>query len=109
MMIFLQGVLVAQEISTLRINGVDVPVVFERDTSLPIVSVQVVVKNAGSMEDAEKHGIAEFLAGMMGEATKEMGSTAFAVELEFRAISLGATAGTETFVYDISSLKEQFP
>lgn len=108
-MILVQGVLVAQEVSQINVNGVEIPVVFEKDTSLPIASVQLVVKNAGSMEDGANEGIAKFLAAMLGEGTKEMGSTAFAEELEFRAISLGAHSGVETLVFEASALKEQFP
>lgn len=109
LMIMLQGVLVGQEISQINVGGVNIPVVFEKDTSLPITSVQLVVKNAGSMEDAHNEGIAKFVAAMLSEGTKEMGSTAFAEELEFRAISLGAHSGVETLVFEASSLKEQFP
>jgi predicted Zn-dependent peptidase len=105
----LQGVLVAQEISQITVEGVNVPIVFEKDTTLPIASLQLVVKNAGSMEDGAHDGIARFLAAMLGEGTKEMGATAFAEELDFRAISLGAHSGVETLVFEISSLKEQFP
>ena len=109
LMILLQGVLVAQEIGKIAIQGVDIPVVFEKDASLPLVSLQLVIKNGGSMEDGTNEGITKFLAAMLGEGTKEMGSTAFAEELEFRAIGLSANAGTETLVFDVSSLKEQFP
>jgi len=108
-MILLQGVLVSQEISQINVNGVEIPIVFEKDASLPLASVQLVVKNAGSMEDGTNEGIAKFLAGMLGEGTKEMGATAFAEELEFRAISLDAHAGVETMVFEASALKEQFP
>ncbi len=108
-LMILGGVLVAQEISTISVHGVDVPIVFEKDTSLPLVSLQLVIKNGGSMEDGNTEGIAKFTAAMLGEGTKEMGSTAFAEELEFRAISLGANAGTETLVFELSSLKDQFP
>ena len=108
-MILLQGVLVGQEVSQINVNGVEIPVVFEKDASLPIASVQLVIKNAGSMEDGEHEGIAKFLAAILGEGTKEMSATAFAEELEFRAIGLGAHSGVETLVFEVSSLKEQFP
>lgn len=108
-MIFLQGVLVSQEISKISVSGVEVPIVFEKDTSLPIASLQLVVKNAGSMEDGAHEGIAKFLSSILGEGTKEINSSAFAEELEFRAISLGAHAGVETLVFEVSALKEQFP
>ena len=108
-MILLQGVLVGQEVSQINVNGVEIPVVFEKDASLPIASVQLVIKNAGSMEDGEHEGIAKFLAAILGEGTKEMSATSFAEELEFRAIGLGAHSGVETLVFEVSSLKEQFP
>ncbi|WP_245391476.1 insulinase family protein [Sulfurospirillum diekertiae] len=98
----------SQEISQINVNGVEIPIVFEKDASLPLVSVQLVVKNAGSMEDGANEGIAKFLAGMLGEGTKEMGATAFAEELEFRAISLDAHAGVETLVFEASALKSSF-
>ncbi len=109
LMIMIQGVVVAQEITQMSVNGVNVPIVFEKDSTLPIASLQLVVKNAGSMEDGSHEGIAKFTAGMLGEGTKEMGSTAFAEALEFRAISLDAHSGVETLVFEVSSLKEQFP
>lgn len=107
-LIFLQGVLMAQQISHIEINGVNIPIVFEQDRSLPIISMQLVVQNAGSMEDGSQEGIAKFLAGILGEGTKEMNSTAFAQALEQRAIALSANAGTETLVFELSSLKEEF-
>ncbi len=109
LMIFLQGALVSQEISKVTINGVDVPIVFEQETSLPIASLQIVVKNSGSMEDGAHEGISKFTSSMLGEGTKELGATGFAEALEFRAISLSAHAGTETLVFEVSALKEQFP
>lgn len=109
LMILLQGVVVAQEISQINVEGVSIPIVFEKDATLPIASLQLVVKNAGSMEDGAHDGIAKFLAAMLGEGTKEMGATAFAEELDFRAISLGAHTGVETLVFEVSSLKEHFP
>lgn len=109
LMIMIQGVLVSQEISYMNVDGVDIPIVFEKDSTLPLASLQLVVKNAGSMEDGDKDGIAKFLAAMLGEGTKEMNSTDFAEALEFKAILLSAHAGVETLVFELSSLKEQFP
>ena len=78
LMIMIQGVLVSQEISYMNVDGVDIPLVFEKDITLPLATLQLVVKNAGSMEDGDKDGIAKFLAAMLGEGTKEMNSTDFA-------------------------------
>ncbi|MBL0686550.1 MAG: insulinase family protein [Sulfurospirillum sp.] len=106
--IILQGVLVSATIERVKINGVEIPIVYEQNSALPIVSLQLVVKSAGSMQDSGKDGLAKFTANMLTEGTKKKGSVEFAQELENRAISLSVNAGTETFVYEISLLKEQY-
>ncbi|WP_456453079.1 M16 family metallopeptidase [Hydrogenimonas sp.] len=90
------------------INGVEVPLIFERETLLPIASMQVVFRYSGSLADGEHPGLAKFSARMMNEGTKSLGATGFARALEQRAISLSAHSGTETFVFELGSLKEQF-
>ncbi|MDD3325233.1 MAG: pitrilysin family protein [Sulfurospirillaceae bacterium] len=99
----------AQVVDKVAVQGVDVPIVFEKDTKLPISSLQLVIKNSGSAKDGELFGIARFVSNMLSEGSKEMGAIAFAKALEQRAINLSVHAGTETFVFEISSLKEQFP
>ncbi len=104
----IQGVfVVAAEVKNIKVNGEDIPVIFERDTNLPIASMQLVFKNSGSMTE-EKEGLSKFCAKMFNEGTKKLGSVGFARELESKAIHLSASSGTETFVFEISSLKEQF-
>ena len=90
------------------INGVDVPLIFERQTLLPIASMQVVFRYSGSLADGNRTGLAKFSARMMNEGTKTLGATGFAKALEERAINLSAHAGTETFAFELSSLKEEF-
>ncbi|WP_024955397.1 M16 family metallopeptidase [Sulfurospirillum arcachonense] len=95
-------------IEKVNINGIEVPIIYEKNRALPIVSLQLVVKNAGSLQDGDIAGLARFTSNMLGEGSKTKGSIAFAEELEKRAISLSAHAGTETFVFELSSLKEQY-
>ena len=90
------------------IKGVDVPLIFEEERSLPIASMQVIFRYSGSLADGDHPGLAKFSARMMNEGTKKLGSTGFARALEERAISLSAHAGTETFVFEESSLKDVF-
>ena len=106
--IFLQGVLVSAVIDKININGVDVPIVYEQSRSLPIVSLQLVIKNAGSQQDGDNTGLARFTSSMLGEGTKQKGAIEFANELESRAVSLNTHAGSETFAFELSVLKEQF-
>ncbi len=104
----IQGVfVVAAEVKNIKVNGEDIPVIFEKDTNLPIASMQLVFKNSGSMTE-EKEGLSKFCAKMFNEGTKKLGSVGFARELESKAIHLSASSGTETFVFEVSSLKEQF-
>ncbi len=108
-LIFLQGVLVSAVLDNIEIKGVKVPIIYEKDSHLPIVSLQLVVRKSGSIEDDGHAGLARFTASMLNEGTKKLGSIGFSSQLDQRAISLSANAGTETFVFEISCLKEQFP
>lgn len=91
-----------------EINGVEVPLIFEEERILPIASMQVVFRYSGSLADDGHAGLAKFSARMMNEGTKSLGSTGFAKALEERAINLSAHTGTETFVFELGSLKEEF-
>ncbi len=101
------GALMASEVLTLD-NEYKSAVVFEQDTNLPIVSMQLVFQQSGAIEDGKKPGLAKLVAKLLGEGTKKMGSAAFAEALESKAIHLSASNGTETFVFELSSLKEEF-
>jgi len=108
-MIVLQGVLLSSSIEELLIEGDKTPMIYEGDKTLPIASMQVVFKNAGSIKDGEKAGLARFSANILNEGTKKLGSVGFATALEDSAIHLSAHSGTETFVLEVSALKEKFP
>ena len=94
-------------LSQLKINNTDVPFIFEENKNLPIVSMQLIFKNSGSLSDTQD-GLAQLSASLLNEGTKKEGSTGFATKLESRAISLGTHAGKETFVIEVGSLKEEF-
>jgi predicted Zn-dependent peptidase len=106
--LFLEGVLMSSSLSNIEVKGVKIPVIFEKDSHLPIVSLQIVVQNSGSIKDGDKSGLARFTANMLNEGNKKLGSQKCANLLDQRAINLNVNSGTETLVYDLSSLKEQF-
>merc|ERR1711941_224392 len=83
----------------------DIPVVFEQDTKLPILNLQLVFKNSGYIQDT-KSGLASTSAKLLNEGTKKLGSTKFATKLENSAISLHTSNGFETFVIELSSIKD---
>ncbi|CAA6811683.1 MAG: Zinc protease-like protein [uncultured Sulfurovum sp.] len=103
-----QGILMSANLSQLKVNNTEVPFIFEEDKNLPIVSMQLIFKNSGSLSDT-KDGLVQLSAALLNEGTKKDGSIGFATKLENRAISLGTHAGKETFVIEVGSLKEEFP
>ncbi len=96
------------EILKVEVNGTQVPVVFEHDDRLPIVSMQLVFQNAGSIANGNQAGLARAVSKVYGEGTKSLGSKAFSEKLDAKAIHISATAGGETFVFELSCLKEHF-
>jgi predicted Zn-dependent peptidase len=106
--LLMQGVLMSKDVINIEVNGVNVPVIFEEDKSLPIVSMQLVFLSAGSIEDNGMDGLARFSAAMLNEGTAKIKAADFAKELENRAINFDVNAGRETIVFELSSLKEEF-
>jgi predicted Zn-dependent peptidase len=103
----IQGILMGANLSQLKVDKVEVPFIYEEDTNLPIVSMQLVFENSGSLADTHS-GIAKLLAALLNEGTKKDGSVGFATKLENRAITISSNAGKETFVIEVSALKSEF-
>lgn len=107
-LLILGKILMAATIEYIQTNGINVPVIFEHDSRLPIATMQFTFTNSGSITDTTKAGLAKLSAKIMGEGTKTLGSNAFAEALESKAIHISASSGTETFVIEMSCLKEEF-
>lgn len=101
-------ILMAAKIETIEIDGVKVPLIYEEDKRLPLVSTQLIFRNSGSISDVDIAGLAKFSAKVLNEGTKKLGSNAFAQKLESKAISISTSTGTETFVMNVSSLKDEY-
>ncbi len=95
-------------LSPIEINNTEVPIIFEEDKNLPIISMQLIFKNSGSLQDENKGGLVKLSAKLLNEGTLKDGSIGFATKLENRAISLSAQTGAETFVIEVDALKEEF-
>jgi len=65
--------LMAAQIQYIKANGYEIPVIFESDKRLPLVNMQFIFQNAGSINNTKKAGLAKFSARMMGEGTKKLG------------------------------------
>ncbi|MDQ7045751.1 MAG: pitrilysin family protein [Sulfurimonas sp.] len=98
----------AARIEYIETNGLKIPVIFEDDKRLPLATMQFVFTDAGSITDTNKAGLAKISARMMNEGTKELGSSAFAEQLESKAIHIASSTGVETFVMEVGSLTENF-
>jgi len=94
-------------LDTIVVNEIPIPVIFEQDHHLPLVSMQLVFEHSGALTDT-KPGLAKLASRLLGEGTKQMGSEAFAEALESRAITLDASVGAETFVISLNALKSEF-
>jgi zinc protease len=94
-------------IKHIDINGIEIPIIFEEQKSLPILNLQLVFQNSGYIQDKDKSGLVNLSSQLLNEGTKELGATKFAQELEENAISLHSSIGFETFVIELSNLKEQ--
>jgi predicted Zn-dependent peptidase len=105
--LFLLGqVIMAATINYIEVKGVKIPLIFEEENRLPIISMQLVFKDAGSISD--KSGLAKLSSKMMNEGTLSLGSNGFATALDEKAIHISSSVGAETFVMEYSSLKDQF-
>ncbi|WP_223898480.1 pitrilysin family protein [Sulfurovum sp. TSL1] len=95
-------------VQEIEVKGSKVPVIFEQEKYLPIVSIQLIFKNAGHLSNT-KDGLADMSARLMNEGTSKEGSVGFATKLDAHAVEIGAHVGRESFVIEVSSLKSEFP
>ena len=106
-LILIQGYLMAASLLKVDVNGVEVPVIFEKDNRLPLASVEFIFKDSGYLA-SKKAGLVTLSSSLLNEGTSKSGAINFAKELENRAIDLSVHTGRETLVFTIESLKEQF-
>ena len=107
-LLILGQIIMAATIEHIEVNGIKVPLIFEKDERLPLVTMQFTFTNSGSITDTTKAGLAKFSAKVMNEGTKKLGSSAFAEALEAKAIHISSSTGAETFVMEVGCLKENF-
>ncbi|MDQ1264600.1 MAG: zinc protease [Campylobacterota bacterium] len=107
-LMILGNILMAAKIEEIEVEGMKIPIIFEEDKRLPLVAMQFVFQNSGSIADTTKAGLAKFSSKVMNEGTKTLGSTSFAEALESRAIGISTSIGRETLVMELSCLKEEF-
>ncbi|MEA1879622.1 MAG: pitrilysin family protein, partial [Campylobacterota bacterium] len=97
----------AASLHDITIKDTKVPIVFEEGKYIPIVSIQLVFKNAGHLSNT-LDGLADMSAKLLNEGTKKEGSIGFATKLDAHAVDIGAHVGRESFVIEVSALKSEF-
>ena len=107
-LLLLGQIIMAATIEYIETNGLKIPVIYEYDERLPLVTMQLTFTNSGSVTDTTKPGLAKISAKVMNEGTKKLGSIAFAEQLEAKAIHIASSTGAETFVMELGCLKEEF-
>ena len=98
----------AEMVKEIKVKDAWVPVVFEEGNFIPIVSLQLVFTHAGHLSNT-KDGLADMSAKLLNEGTKKDGSVGFAQKLDDHAVDVTAHVGRETFVFEVSALKSEFP
>ena len=81
-------------------NGLTVAVV-ER-TSVPLVTVQLLVKGGASSEDITRAGLANLTASMLSKGTKTRSATQIAEAIEFLGGSLNTGAGWNNSIVNVT-------
>ena len=103
-----QGTLMSATLKNITYNDTNIPVIFEKHKTLPIFDLQLVFKNSGYINDLKNPGLTSITAKALNEGTKKDGAISFARKLENKAISLHTSTGFETFVIEISCLKDEY-
>jgi predicted Zn-dependent peptidase len=106
-LLILGQMIMAATIQTIEVSKKNIPVIFEQSDRLPLVTIQFIFENSGTISDGKKAGLAKFSAKVMGEGTQKLGSLAFAEALESKAIHISASVGKETFVLEVGCLKNE--
>ena len=61
-LLFIQGVMMGAVLESIEVKGVKIPLIYEKESNLPIVSMQIVFQKSGSIEDGDLAGLAKFSA-----------------------------------------------
>ncbi|MBD5166058.1 pitrilysin family protein [Helicobacter sp.] len=94
----------AIEIKNLHINGVEIPVIYERSTQLPLFYIQLIFKGAGGVSNGKSLGLSDITSSLLNEGTKELGVTRFSKKLEEKALALNVGSGLETLSFTLSGM-----
>ena len=100
----MKGSLMAIEMKSLQVNGVEIPVIYEKSAQLPLFYTQLVSKGAGGINNGKALGLSDIVSSLLNEGTKTLGVTKFSQKLEEKALTLSAGSGVETLSFTLSGM-----
>jgi len=89
-----------------KLLGNGLTVLHSEKHNIPIVMVTMIVKAGSLDEPKEKAGLADLVAELLDEGTKNRKSSEISEEIEFIGASLGASAGSDYTTITLSVLKK---
>lgn len=92
----------------LKYKNLNIPLLYEFDSSMPVVNFKLIFKASGSVANGKFPGLANLVAKMLNEGTSKLGVSEFANLLELKAVNLTVFSGFETFGFEINTLKKNF-
>jgi zinc protease len=87
-------------------NGLTVAVIEKK--GVPLVTVQLLVKNGAGVEDKSKAGLANLTADLLTKGTKTRSATQIAEEIEFLGGSIFSSAGWQNSTVGLSITSDKF-
>lgn len=106
-LLFLKGFLMAVELKKVEVKGVEIPVLYEKNSQLPLFFVQIVFKGAGGVSNQKNYGLSDVVSSLLNEGTQKLGVTKFAQKLEEKALSLSVGSGLETMSFTLSGMSKE--
>jgi len=96
-------------LSSVQVGNKSIPFIFEESHQLPIVHIDLVFQNSGSIFDDELPGLAHLTSRLLNEGSSKSGIDKFVQKLDSNAIELFVINGYESFSISITTLKEKLP
>lgn len=97
----------AVELKKMEVKGVEIPVLYEKNSQLPLFFVQIVFKGAGGVSNQKNYGLSDVTSSLLNEGTQKLGVTRFSQKLEEKALSLSVGSGLETMSFTLSGMSEE--
>lgn len=66
----LKGSLMAIEMKNLSVKGIEIPVIYEQNTQLPLFYVQLVFRGAGAVSNGVNLGLSDIVSSVLNEGTE---------------------------------------